>query len=156
MYKTILTGLRVQLNRSFSKAHVKPLSPINQQQKQQSTTNNLVINSPRVLIKCVSNNIFINISNENGNTISKLSAGSVGFKNTQKVSQKSAITIADELKKRLDELGCNSIKLELNGFNPMRSLLIYQIRKCAIPISEIYDTTGVPFNGCRPKKSRRL
>lgn len=133
----------------FASSHLNPLSPLNHSAQQP-------VNIPRVLFKCIANNIHVNISNENGRTLSKLTAGSIGFKNTNKISQKSALAIVDEVKKRLENLGYTSIKLELNGFNPMRSLLIYQLRKCGIAISEIYDTTAVPFNGCRPKKTRRL
>jgi small subunit ribosomal protein S11 len=116
----------------------------------------ITLNNPRVLIKCVPNNIHVNISNESGRLVSKMTAGSLGFKNTQKVSQKSSATIVDELKRRLDEFSVSSIKLELNGFNSMRPFLIYQLRRSGISITEIYDTTGIPFNGCRPKKTRRL
>lgn len=122
----------------------------------EKTVEKIIVNNPRVLVKCVPNNIHVNISTESGRTISKMTSGSLGFKNTAKVSQKCTAVMVDELKRRLDEFSAASIKLELNGFNPMRPYFIYQLRRSGVSITEIYDTTGIPFNGCRPKKTRRL
>ena len=137
----------------MAKAHkVKP--PIIAESK--VIEENISVSTPKLLLKCVSNNIFVVISTENGRLLESFSCGVLGFKNTSKVSEKSAIAMIDEVKKRLNHYGAESVKLELRGFNPMRNTLIYQLRKCGLSIGEIIDTTGIPFNGCRPKKARRL
>lgn len=48
------------------------------------------------------------------------------------------------------------IRLEFKGISSARPVLVQQIKKCGIKIMEIADVTGIPHNGCRPKKKRRI
>lgn len=116
----------------------------------------VAVQNPKVLLRCLANNIFAAVSNDTGRLLASLSSGSIGFKNTAKVSEKAALGVIDAVKRKLDKFGAESVKLELRGFNPMRNVLIYQLRRSGIAITEVLDSTGIPFNGCRPKKTRRL
>lgn len=123
-------------------------------------------NIPTILINCVRNNIHFTVSDRPGNTLFKLSAGTAGFKGTNKTSHKTAISMVDTLREQMLTIfspktdthhhAALPFKLNFRGFNAARSVIIGQIRRCGFKITEIIDTTGVPFNGCRPPKSRRL
>lgn len=62
----------------------------------------------------------------------------------------------DILAKKLEEMGVDRLGLNFRGLNPARPILIGQLRRMGLRITEIVDTTGVPHNGCRPPKARRL
>lgn len=111
----------------------------------------------KVLIQFLQNNVFINIQRPDGTSMKSLSAGSVGFKNTAKLSQKAVFCLVDALRLFLQQrLNSTRIRLELRGFNSVRTVLIHQLRRSGIDIGEVMDTTGVPHGGCRPPKARRL
>lgn len=110
---------------------------------------------PQVLIQCVPNNIFVTVSSQPGHTLFKLSAGLIGMKNGQKTSPKGSMAMVDALVAKLGQHGIKTIRLNFRGINAARPLIVSQLRKVDMTVTEIVDTTGIPFNGCRPKKARR-
>lgn len=108
-----------------------------------------------IVITCLSNNIFLTCSH-NGKLLFKLSSGMVGYKGASKVTEEAALAICDNLFLKLKEKGIDSVKLDFRGVNKGRPILLGQIRKTGLKVTEIMDSTGVPFNGCRPPKARRL
>lgn len=110
---------------------------------------------PEVLIQCLPNNIFVTVSKAPGSLLFKLSAGLIGMKDAQKTSQKGAMALVDRLSERLGQLGIRKIRLNFRGVNSTRPLIVSQLRKFDLTVSEVVDSTGLPFNGCRPRKSRR-
>lgn len=110
---------------------------------------------PQVLIQCLPNNTFVTVSSQPGHLLFKLSAGLVGMKNAQKTAPKGAMALVDTLTEKLIAKGINTVRLNFRGINSSRPLIISQLRKMDIAVTEVTDTTGIPFNGCRPKKSRR-
>lgn len=110
---------------------------------------------PQVLIQCLPNNTFVTVSSQPGQLLFKLSAGLVGMKNAQKTAPKGAMALVDALTERLLTKGITTVRLNFRGINASRPLIISQLRKMDIAVTEVTDTTGIPFNGCRPKKSRR-
>jgi small subunit ribosomal protein S11 len=111
---------------------------------------------PQVLVNCMKNNIFITVSRTPGHLLFKLSAGTAGFSGGSKTSPKSALAMLDILQRRLTELGISSIRLNFRGINSARPIMMGQFRRLGINVTEVVDTTGVPFNGCRPPKAKRL
>lgn len=111
---------------------------------------------PQVLVNCLRNNIFLTVSRPPGNILFKLSGGSAGFSGAQKTSQKSALAMLDTLQEKLAELNFSAVRLNFRGINSARSVIVSQLRRLGIRVTEVIDTTGVPFNGCRPPKARRL
>lgn len=111
---------------------------------------------PQLLINCLRNNIFFCLSKAPGETIFALSAGRAGFPGAQKTSPKAALAMLDILAKKLGEMGVDRLRLNFRGLNPARPILIGQLRRMGLRITEVVDTTGVPHNGCRPPKARRL
>lgn len=119
-------------------------------------TADAISHTPQVLITCLRNNIFIVVSSSPGRTLFRLNAGIVGFRGGQKTSHKAAMAILDVLHRRLADLGIHRVSLNFRGINGARGVMVGQLRSSGLQITEICDSTRIPFNGCRPKKTRRL
>ena len=114
---------------------------------------------PKLLINCLPNNIFITCMRTapSHRLLFKLSSGLVGARNAAKTAPKTVMLLIDAVKARLKEVGAGDlVRIDFRGITKARSVLVSQLRRMGIGITEIGDSTGVPFNGCRPKKSRRL
>lgn len=122
-----------------------------------TTTSLLPQKEPKVLINCMPNNIFITCSDTNPYKLHFwLSSGRVGAKNTAKTAPKTAIALIDAMKAKLSAMNVSTIRLEFRGITTARGVLVSQIRGAGLMVTEISDSTRIPFNGCRPKKSRRV
>lgn len=111
---------------------------------------------PQLLVNCLRNNIFLSLTNAPGHTIFTLSAGRAGFPGAQKTTPKAALAMLDILEGKLAELGIEKIRINFRGLNSARPIIVGQLRRMGVGITEVIDTTGIPHNGCRPPKARRL
>ena len=125
--------------RLFSNAHTPLFNP----------------NIPKILIKCVANNIHLAAS-VNNKLIFKLSAGMIGYKGCQKTSPECAMKMIDICTLKLDEKKIDMVALEFNGINHARFVLLSRLKNSGLRICRISDTTGIPHNGNRKRKPRRL
>lgn len=112
----------------------------------------------RLRIKCAKNNIFMDVSQTlpTFKTLLFLSSGCVGAKNAAKTSPRTAIALLDTVRDRLRKMGIDTVRITFEGITQARTTLINQVRKTGLKVTEVIDTTGIPFNGNRPKKARRL
>jgi small subunit ribosomal protein S11 len=120
-----------------------------------SVGNNLI----KVLFNCLPNNIHIAVSSPPGRLLFKLSSGSVGLKGSAKTASKAVPLVLDALKAKLPEeaaSGEKGVRVEFRGISSSRGQVVSGLRRLGLRILEVSDSTGIPFNGCRPKKSRRL
>jgi small subunit ribosomal protein S11 len=112
---------------------------------------------PTLLFNFLPNNIHVSLSDTlSGRLLFKLNSGTVGMKGTAKCSPKASLAIVDAVYARLRERSIGGVKLNCRGLNSARPLIVHQLKKCGLAVDEVIDTTRVPFNGCRPRKSRRL
>jgi len=111
---------------------------------------------PQLLVNCLRNNIFLSLTDAPGQTIFTLSAGRAGFPGAQKTSPKAALAMLDMLEGQLTELGIERIRVNFRGLNSARPVIVGQLRRMGVRITEVIDTTSTPHNGCRPPKARRL
>ena len=118
---------------------------------------NTTINSiPQILINTLPNNIHIACTHPPGHLLFKLSSGTVGLSGTNKCAPKAAYLLIDKLTAELKTRGLERVRLNFRGVNGARALLVTQIRKMGVTVTEIMDSTRIPFNGTRPRKSRRI
>lgn len=80
----------------------------------------------------------------------------MGAKNAAKTAPKTAMALIDAVKSKLEKMGVDRVSVDFRGITAARGVLISQLKKVGIGITEVGDSTPIPFNGCRPKKSRRL
>lgn len=107
-------------------------------------------------IKSTFNNIIINITDFEGNTVAWNSAGGVGFKGSRKGTPFAAQLAADSTAKKAQEHGVKKVDVYVKGTGPGRETAIRSLQAAGLEVGSIYDVTPVPHNGCRQRKRRRV
>lgn len=102
------------------------------------------------------NNINVTFTNNDGATISWSTAGKNGFKGAKKSTPFAAQVTAEDAAKAAKEHGLKTIKVKTRGLGPGREAALRALMAAGFIITSIRDETPVPFNGCRPRKRRRV
>ncbi len=118
-------------------------------------TSSSSLNAPKILFNCLPNNIHVAVSSAPGQLLFKLSSGLLGLHGSSKTAPKAIPLLLDALKARLPATQA-AVRVEMRGVSPARPHLISGLRRAGLRVLEVSDSTGIPFNGCRPKKTRRL
>jgi small subunit ribosomal protein S11 len=109
-----------------------------------------------VSIQATFNNTIVTISDAKGNVISWSSAGSLGFRGSQKgtpfAAQQASMTAANAAK----EHGLRRVNVRVKGPGGGRESAIRALATAGIEVRHIRDVTPIPHNGCRPPKRRRV
>lgn len=103
------------------------------------------------------NNTLITVTDRQGATLTWATAGVSGFKGSRK-STPFAAQVAGERVGTVarDEYGMKSIIVFIKGPGPGRESALRAFIALGFKIVEITDSTGLPHNGCRPRKRRRV
>lgn len=109
-----------------------------------------------VHIQSTFNNTIVTITNLKGEVISWSSAGAVGFKGARKSTPFAAKTAAEMAARQSMDQGLKQAKVLVKGAGPGRETAIRGLIDSGLQITLIRDITGVPHNGCRPPKKRRV
>lgn len=107
-------------------------------------------------IRATFNNTIINITDMNGNTISWASSGSVGFKGTKKGTPYAAQLASEKAVELAKFHGIQFVHVRLKGPGPGRESAIRALDVAGMKVKTLRDITGIPHNGCRPRKKRRV
>jgi small subunit ribosomal protein S11 len=107
-------------------------------------------------IQTTFNNTIVTITDRNGNVLTWVSAGSLGFKGSRKGTPYAAQLAAETAAKRAMEMGMKQIDVYIKGPGAGRESTIRAIQAAGLDINIIKDVTPVPHNGCRPPKRRRV
>ena len=102
------------------------------------------------------NNIIISFTNNNGEVVSWSSAGKMGFRGSKKNTPYAAQLAAEDAVKVAFAEGMRKVKVYVKGPGNGRESAIRSIHNSGIEVTEIFDVTPVPHNGCRPPKRRRV
>ena len=109
-----------------------------------------------VHVKATFNNTIVTISDLDGKVISWSSAGSLGFRGSQKgtpfAAQQACLTAANAAK----DHGLRSVTVRVKGPGGGRESAIRSLTTAGISVKSIRDVTPIPHNGCRPPKKRRV
>ncbi|CAB5360200.1 unnamed protein product [Rhizophagus irregularis] len=106
------------------------------------------------------NNTIVTLTNSHGNILITKSGGSVGFKKSQRggyeAAHQAAVGVIQKIKEK--NLNVKNVEICINGFGPGRDAAFKAIANVENQwnVRRITDTTPLPFNGCRPRKLRRL
>ena len=107
-------------------------------------------------IQATFNNIIISITNNSGQVISWSSAGKMGFRGSKKSTPYAAQTATEDAVKVAHDSGMRKVKVYVKGPGNGRESAIRSIHNAGIEVTEIFDVTPIPHNGCRPPKRRRV
>lgn len=106
-------------------------------------------------IKATFNNTIINISDEDGNSVSWASAGTIGYKGSKKSTPYAAQMASESAAKKAYDIGMRKVDILVKGLGPGRETAIRAIAAAGLEVLSITDVTPVPHNGCRPPKRPR-
>lgn len=110
-----------------------------------------------VHVKASFNNTKITITDFQGNVVAWSSASKEGFKGSRKSTPFAAQVAADALAKDcIEKLGLKQVHVRVNGPGPGRESAVRALGTAGLRIITIEDVTGIPHNGCRDSKKRRV
>lgn len=101
------------------------------------------------------NNTLLTATDQNGQVLARTSAGSSGFKGTKKSTPYAAHVASERLAEKLGSFDVQKISVFVKGIGPGREQSIRGLAK-TFEIDLVIDKTGMPHNGCRQKKRRRV
>lgn len=107
-------------------------------------------------IQSTFNNTIITITDQEGNTITWGSAGTVGFKGSRKSTPYAAQMAAQQTAKQAMDHGVREIDIFVKGPGPGREAAIRSLQAAGLKVRSITEVTPIPHNGCRPPKKRRV
>ena len=108
-------------------------------------------------IRSTFNNTIVTVSDLNGKAISWASAGTANFKGSRKGTPFAAQKAAEQATiKAKDLYGLRRVDVVVKGAGSGREPAIRAIHQNGVRIASIVDVTGIPYNGCRPPKRRRV
>jgi len=109
-----------------------------------------------VHIKNTFNNTIVTITDVKGDMIVWSTAGSLNFRGAKKSTPYAAQITTEEACKKAIDLGLKEVRVQINGPGFGRESAVRAVAKSGLKITQIKDVTGIPHNGCRPPKRRRV
>lgn len=108
-------------------------------------------------IRASFNNTIVTITDIQGNTVSWSSAASCGYRGSRKSTPYAAGEAATKVGQIVVEnFGMKNVHVRVKGPGPGRESAIRSLHAAGLKILSITDATGIPFNGCRDPKKRRV
>jgi small subunit ribosomal protein S11 len=109
-----------------------------------------------VHIQTTLNNTVITLTDHEGKTKVSSSAGALGFKNSRKSTPYASQSTAEFVAKKSVALGIEKVFVKFKGIGYGKESALRGLQTGGLFIQKIEDVTGLPHNGCRPSKKRRL
>ncbi len=109
-----------------------------------------------VHIQAGHHNTIITVTNIRGEVLCWSSAGACGFKGKRKSTSFAAKKAAETVARKSRDLSMQEARILVTGPGQGRETAIREIFKAGIKVNIIREKTGIPHNGCRPPKKRRV
>ena len=109
-----------------------------------------------VYIQATFNNTIVTITDLRGNAISWASSGGLGFRGAKKSTPFAAQSVAETAVQRAAGYGLREVHVFVKGPGIGRENAIRVLGTLRLKVKSISDTTPIPHNGCRPRKTRRM
>ena len=109
----------------------------------------------QVHIQSTFNNTIISVTDETGNVVSWASSGSAGFMGSRKSTPYAAQIATEKALDKAKEFGLKQVEVLVQGIGSGRESAIRALQNTGVTVTGIRDLTGVPHNGCRPRKAKR-
>ena len=114
------------------------------------------IKEGNIYISSSYNNTLMTLTDIQGNVLTWVSAGSIGFKGTKKATAFAASKVAESICSATKKLKIEKIKVFVKGVGSGRESAVRSLASHGLEIISIKDITPIPHNGCRPRKARRV
>ena len=101
-------------------------------------------------------NTIITVTNIRGEVLCWSSAGTCGFKGKRKSTAFAAKKTAEKVARKSRDFYIQEARILVTGPGKGRETAIREISKVGIKLNLIREKTGIPHNGCRPPKKRRI
>ncbi len=109
-----------------------------------------------VSVKATFNNTIISISDSEGNVLVQGGPTRIGFKGSKKSTAFAATKAAKEAGlEAIKKYGLKEVRAYIRGAGAGRNAAIKGIDSSGLRITHLVDKTGVPHNGCSPRKKAR-
>jgi len=102
------------------------------------------------------NNTIVMITDRHGNAVCWATSGGSGFRGSRKSTPFAAQVAASNCGEKALTFGMKNIEVRVKGPGPGRDSAIRGLNSKGLKIQSITDVTGIPHNGCRPSKKRRV
>jgi small subunit ribosomal protein S11 len=109
-----------------------------------------------VHIQASFNNTIVTITDQQGNTLSWKSSGSLGFRGSRKGTPFAAQQAAMNAANMARDHGVRTVDVRVAGPGSGRESAVRALAAAGIEVRSIRDVTPIPHNGCRPPKRRRV
>jgi small subunit ribosomal protein S11 len=109
-----------------------------------------------VYIQATFNNTIVTITDLMGNTISWASSGMLNFRGAKKSTPYAAQSVTENAAQKALQAGLREVHVYVKGPGMGRESAIRQLGVLGMKVRSINDVTPIPFNGCRPRKTRRI
>jgi len=110
----------------------------------------------KLYISSTKNNTIYTLIDTNNNTKGWSCSGSLGFKNARKSTTYAAQGGAESMVKKAKLLGYTHLRLLVKGLGRGKQSCLRALSKSGLKIISLEDRTGIPYNGCRASKKRRV
>lgn len=110
----------------------------------------------QVHVQATFNNTIITFTDTKGKTLAWASAGSSGFKGSRKGTAYAAQLASEAAADKVKDFGMKQASVFVSGIGQGREAAIRALMNTNIMVTSIKDVTGIPHNGCRPRKARRI
>ena len=110
-------------------------------------------------ILCISttlNNTFVNLTDLEGNTLSCVSSGSLGFKGSKKASSYAAQAATEKVLSFCVQNSIDKLSVKFRGVGYAKDASLKTVFNHKIKILQNQELSARAFNGCRRKKRRRV
>ena len=107
-------------------------------------------------IQSTFNNVIVTITDMSGNVLCWSSSGSNSFRGSRKSTPYAAQVSAEVTAKKALEFGMKEIEVYVAGPGMSRESAIRSLQTNGLQVTAIKDVSGIPHNGCRPPKRRRV
>lgn len=103
------------------------------------------------------NNTIVTITDVQGNTVSWASAANCGYRGSRKSTPYAAGEAATKAGNiAVTNVDMKNVDVRVKGPGPGRESAIRALQAIGLKVKSITDVTGIPFNGCRAPKKRRV
>ena len=121
-----------------------------------ATTLKKRIENGRIYVQASYNNTIVTVTDDKGNVVTWLSAGSIGFSGPKKSTPFAAGKVAEAVFEKIAKNGPFNVEIFVRGVGSGRDASVRSFLSKGLNIKSIKDITPIPHNGPRPRKVRRV